>query len=135
MMDDCVFCKMVRGVVKPHVVYEDKDFYAFLDQSPVLPGHTLAIPKQHYRWVWDMPDELISRYYPVVKKIAKALKKAMATELVASSVEGIEVAHAHTHLIPKHPKDHGRFTEGAGRQKLSDEQMSTIAESIRKALK
>ena len=97
-MNDCIFCKIVTGQINAHKVYEDKDFLAFLDINPVSPGHTLVIPKQHYRWVWDVPNT--GAYFEIAQKIALAQKKAFNTDFVISKIIGEEVHHAHIWVYP-----------------------------------
>ncbi len=97
---DCVFCKIVAGKIPSTIVYENEEFLAFLDINPVTPGHTLVIPKKHYRWVWDVPE--IGEYFHVVQKIAKAMQKAFGgIEEIHSRIVGDEVPHAHIWLYPK----------------------------------
>ena len=98
-MDNCIFCKIIKGEIPSYKVYEDKNFLAFLDARPQAPGHTLTIPKKHYRWVWDIPN--VGEYFEVVRKIALAQKKAFETELVRSNIYGEEVPHAHTSTWPE----------------------------------
>ncbi len=97
-MENCIFCKIVKGTIPSHKVYEDADFLAFLDIRPESPGHTLVIPKDHYRWVWDHPK--VGAYFEVAKKIALAERKAFDTELIISKVYGEEVPHAHIWVFP-----------------------------------
>ncbi|MEK7463798.1 MAG: HIT domain-containing protein [Patescibacteria group bacterium] len=97
-MENCIFCKIVKKDIPAHVVYEDTHFLAFLSIDPMSPGHTLIIPKQHYRWVWDVPNA--GEYFEVVKKIALAQKKAFNTEFVLSKIVGEEVHHAHIWVFP-----------------------------------
>ena len=97
-MPDCIFCKIVNKEIKAEVVYEDDNFLAFLDINPRGPGHTLVIPKKHYRWVWDYPE--IGEYFEIVKKIALATKKAFGVEMIRSQVFGDEVPHAHVWVWP-----------------------------------
>jgi histidine triad (HIT) family protein len=98
MEPNCIFCKIVAGEIPCHKVYEDKDFLAFLDINPVSVGHTLVIPKKHYRWVWDVTNAGV--YFEVAQKIAIAQKKAFNTDLVLSKVFGEEVPHAHIWVYP-----------------------------------
>jgi histidine triad (HIT) family protein len=98
-MENCIFCKIIEKEIPAHVVYEDENFLAFLSISPDAPGHTLVIPKQHCRWVWDYPD--LGAYYNVARKIAFAQKKAFDQELIVSKVVGVDVEHAHIHVIPR----------------------------------
>lgn len=97
-MEDCIFCKIVRGEIPSYKVYEDKDFLAFLDVNPQSPGHCQVIPKKHYRWVWDVPN--VGDYFEVVKKIALAQQKAFDTNWIISKIVGDEVAHAHIWVFP-----------------------------------
>jgi histidine triad (HIT) family protein len=96
--DNCIFCKIIKSEIPAHKVYEDENFLAFLDIRPISPGHTLVIPKEHSRWVWDVPNT--EEYFNVVKKIALALRKAFDTEAVYSKIMGEEVAHAHVWIYP-----------------------------------
>lgn len=132
-MDDCIFCKIVKGYVPCHKVYEDKNFFAFLSIAPLNPGHTLVIPKKHFRWVWDIPN--IDAYYKVVGKLANAIRKAFNTEWVVSLVVGESVPHAHVWLIPRFENDgHGGAIDLKNVKKLSDDEMKDAAEKIRGAL-
>lgn len=97
-MDKCIFCKIIRGEIPAHKVYEDSDFLAFLDINPLSPGHALVVPKKHYRWVWDLPH--VGPAFEIVQRIALAQKKAFDTELVISKVIGEEVPHAHIWVYP-----------------------------------
>ncbi len=96
--DNCIFCKIVKREIPSYKVYEDDRFLAFLDIRPLSPGHTLVIPKEHYRWVWDVPEA--GTYFEVVKKIALAQKKAFDTDEVFSKIIGEEVHHAHIWVFP-----------------------------------
>ena len=97
-MKDCIFCKIVSGEIPCHKVYENEKFLAFLSIEPESPGHTLGIPKEHYRWVWDVPEA--GEYFEVSKKIALAQKKAFDTDWVLSKVVGEEDPHAHIWVFP-----------------------------------
>lgn len=128
-MSDCIFCKIVNGEIPSYKVYEDEDFLAFLDIRPLNPGHTLVIPKKHYRWVWDV--ENIGAYYAVVQKCALALKRAMNTEYVVSLVFGEEVPHAHIWLVPRLPGDsHGAAIDLQAVKNISVDEMTKLAEKI-----
>jgi histidine triad (HIT) family protein len=103
----CVFCKIANKEIPSHIVYEDENFLGFLDINPRGPGHTLVIPKKHYRFVWDLPESpseaggpTIGNYFEIVKKIALAQQKAFGQELIRSQVFGDEVFHAHVWLWP-----------------------------------
>ena len=97
-MDSCIFCKIAKKEIPAEIVYEDAKYLAFLSVNSLSPGHTLVIPKDHYRWVWDVPN--IGEYFSIVQKIAKAQQKAFSTEVIFSHVEGKEVPHAHIWVYP-----------------------------------
>ena len=101
-MDDCIFCKIVKGELPSYKVYEDDDFFAFLDTNPLSAGHTLVIPKEHARWVWDIKN--IGTYFDVTRKIAKAMQKAFGIEMIQSKIIGDEMFHAHIWLFTN-PKE------------------------------
>ena len=98
LMKDCVFCKIINKEIPANVVYEDNDYLAFLTIDPLSPGHTLVIPKKHYRWVWDVPNT--GEYFEVAKKIALAQRKAFNTDFILSKVVGEDVPHAHIWVFP-----------------------------------
>jgi len=97
-MEDCIFCKIINKEIPSHIVYEDADYLAFLDTNPQSPGHTQVIPKQHYRWVWDVPHP--GSYFEVVTKIARSQQKAFDTKWIISKIVGDEVPHAHIWIFP-----------------------------------
>ncbi|MDE2037639.1 MAG: HIT domain-containing protein [Patescibacteria group bacterium] len=97
-MDTCVFCKIARKELPSHVVYEDDRFLAFLDIHPQSPGHVQVIPKEHHRWVWDVPDA--GAYFEIAKKVALAQRAAFGTDWILSKTVGDEVPHAHIWVFP-----------------------------------
>ncbi|MFZ2500825.1 MAG: HIT domain-containing protein [Minisyncoccia bacterium] len=104
-MDGCIFCKIVSGEIPAHRVYEDDHYLAFLDIRPLSAGHTLVIPKEHHRFVWDVMD--VGGYFSVVQKIAHALQKVSGTDEVYMKVIGEEVPHAHVWVYPNPEKSSG----------------------------
>jgi len=110
-MKECIFCKIVNKEIPAVIVYEDENFIGFLDRRPLAPGHTLVIPKKHYRWVWDVPE--LGRYFEAVGKVARAQKKAFNQDLVRSQIVGEEVEHAHIWVFPdqRTPGDKNDFEE------------------------
>ncbi len=97
---ECKFCRIANHQAPAFVIYEDENFIAFLDIYPWVEGHTLVIPKEHYRWVWDMPPKLAGDYFQVVHKIANHYRKVFQTEFVMSRIYGYDIPHAHIHLFP-----------------------------------
>ena len=133
-MENCIFCKIIAGDIPSYKVYENDNFFAFLDIIPRNLGHTLVIPKKHYRWVWDV--ENIGDYYEVVKKIANAIKRACNTDYVVSTVFGEEISHAHVWLIPRYENDgHGDAIDLKNVKKFSKNEMEEIAEKIKQQIK
>ncbi len=130
---NCIFCRIIEGKVPSFHVCRDENFEAFLDIAPLNPGHVLVIPKDHYRWVWDVPDA--GAYFEFSRRIVKAMQKALGTEWVVEAVIGQMVPHAHIQLIPRFADDgHGKFIDWDAHKELSKEQMEQAAELIRKAL-
>lgn len=128
---DCIFCKIVAGELPCYKLYEDDNYIAFLNIFPQKEGHTLIIPKKHYRYVWD--DENIWEYYKVVQKISKALQKSFDTERVVSMVMWEQVPHAHVHLVPRTQEDwHWWFIDLSKTIELSQDQLNEICEKIKK---
>lgn len=103
-MDNCIFCQIIKGDIPCHKVYEDDLFLAFLDINPVSPGHTLLVPKQHYRWVYDVSE--FTQYWQVAQKIALGLKNSsLNPDFITFLTIGNEVPHAHIHIIPRKNDD------------------------------
>lgn len=106
-MEDCLFCKIAQGKIPTNKVWEDDNYLAFLDIKPLAPGHSLVIPKKHFRWVWDLPVGKASvpnfgGYMEKVREVALLLKEKYQAEWVEVKVIGTDVPHAHVHLIPHH---------------------------------
>ena len=130
---ECPFCKIVKGELNAYKVYEDDKFLAFLSIRPITDGHVLVIPKEHIRWVWDVPN--IDEYYKVVQKIAQALRKAFNTEQILSYVIGDEVPHAHVWLLPKLESDSlDDLMNIRKTKKYTPEKFKEVVEKIRKEL-
>ena len=99
-MEDSIFTKIVKGEIPSHKVYEDDTVYAFLDIHPVQPGHNLVIPKNQVKYVWDMDDEDYQAVMIAAKKIATHMREVLDKPYVGEAVVGLDVPHAHVHLIP-----------------------------------
>lgn len=132
-MQDCIFCKIANGKAPSHKVAENSEFMAFLDINPNTKGHSLVVPKKHYRWVWDVPN--FGEYFEFAKKIGLASMKGLKADWVHFITVGKDVPHAHIHIIPRYPNDgHGVIINGDLHQKFSDDEMKKIAEAIKKEL-
>ncbi|KAA0259041.1 HIT family protein [Deferribacter autotrophicus] len=135
---DCIFCKIVNGDIPSARVYEDDDFIAILDIRPVNLGHTLLIPKKHFRNVLDTDVEIGSKIYPVLTKLCNAIKDALNCDglNVIQNIEaagGQEVFHSHIHIIPRYKDDGLRFTKKHKEYKSTDE-MQEFAKKIAEKL-
>jgi histidine triad (HIT) family protein len=131
-MDNCIFCKIVKGDIPCAKVFEDKDFLAFLDIGPINKGHVLLIPKKHYRWLWDLPLIESKEALPICQKLSKAVQKSTSCDLVVMTVVGDAVPHAHIHLIPKFHDDGLKFWPAG---KYGEGEMEAFRAKIEKALK
>jgi histidine triad (HIT) family protein len=101
----CIFCKIAKGEIPCHKIFENKNFLVFLDIKPVNHGHLLIIPKKHIVWMQEADDKTISEIFKLTKKMMLALKKGLKCDYVQESVVGNEVPHFHIHLIPRYYKD------------------------------
>ena len=95
-----VFSKIVAGEIPSYKVAEDEQYYAFLDINPVVKGHTLVIPKHEVNYIFDLPQEEYEGLWAFARKVAKAMKNVMPCERIGVAVMGLEVPHAHIHLLP-----------------------------------
>ncbi|MBU0649219.1 HIT family protein [Patescibacteria group bacterium] len=135
-MDNCLFCKIIKGEIPSEKVYEDDDFIAFLDINPVTPGHTLVVPKQHSDNVLDTDDEILEKMAKVLKKISHAVCQGLETQSFnlhqnSGKLSGQVVPHLHWHIVPRYEDDGLKIWPGKpyleGEEKI-------VAEKIREAL-
>ena len=128
-----IFSKIVAGEIPSYKCAENEKFYAFLDISPLAKGHTLVIPKKEVDYIFDMEDEDIAEFQVFAKRVAKAIKAAFPCKKVAQVVLGLEVPHAHIHLIPMQSEADVDFS--TEHLKLEADEMKEIAEKILKEFK
>ncbi len=124
-MDDCIFCKIVAGQIPAYKIYEDADYLGFLDIFPRVAGHSLLIPKKHFTWVYDVPN--FGAYWEAVLKVTRAMQKSLAPTFVTYVTHGLEVPHAHIHIMPR-TKEKEFVPE---RQKFEDAKMLEIVDKIK----
>ena len=124
-----IFSKIAAGEIPSYKCAESDKFYAFLDINPVAKGHTLVIPRREVDYIYDMDDDELAEYQVFAKRVAVAIKKAFPCKKVAQVVLGLEVPHAHIHLIPMNSEADVDFRRE--KLKLSSEEMAEIAEKIR----
>lgn len=127
-----IFSKIIAGEIPSFKIDENENFYAFLDVFPLVKGHTLIVPKKEIDYIFDISDEMYQEYHLFAKKIAIAIKKAIPCQKVGMAVIGLEVPHAHIHLIPMNSMDDINFS--MPKLKLSNEEMEEIAVKIRHKL-
>lgn len=99
-MQESIFTKIIKGEIPAHKIYEDDKTLAFLDIHPVSPGHTLVIPKEQIDHLWDLQDVDYQAVMSTSKKVANHIKNILGVERVGVKVIGVDVPHAHVHLIP-----------------------------------
>jgi histidine triad (HIT) family protein len=128
-----VFTKILSGEIPAHKILENEKYLAFLDIRPVNPGHTLVIPKQEIDYIFDIDDELLKGLIVFSKKVAKAIKKTIPCKKVGVMVAGLEVPHAHVHLIPI--LENLSELNFARAKSMPLEELSVIAARIRSNLK
>ena len=123
-----IFSKIVAGEIPSYKVAEDEKYYAFLDINPLTKGHTLVIPKVEVDYIFDLDDETLAGLTKFAKKIAHKIKEQTGCKKVAMVVLGLEVAHAHIHLIPMNSEKDVDF--GAEKLKLTPEEFKEIASML-----
>lgn len=109
-MADCIFCMIVDGKIPAAKIYEDEWVLAFLDINPVIPGHSLVVPKCHSGMIWSAPDDVLAGCARGIKKVSKAVIEGMAAEGLNvlqnnGEIAGQEIEHLHFHLIPRYRND------------------------------
>jgi len=127
-----IFSKIVAGEIPSYKIYEDASYYAFLDINPLNYGHTLVIPKHEVDYIFDLTDEEIAGLNVVAKRVGLAIQKVVACERIGIAVVGLEVPHAHVHLIPINGIYDIDFSKP--KLKLTSEEFESIAEKIRSHL-
>lgn len=123
-----IFSKIIAGEIPCYKVAENDKFFAFLDINPVQPGHTLVVPKQEIDYIFDLSDEDLGAMAVFAKRVAKAIRTVTGCRKVASAVIGLEVPHAHIHLVPIDKEGDLDFRHKC--KKPSDEEMMALAGKI-----
>jgi len=127
-----IFSKIASGEIPSYKIAEDDHFFSFLDINPVAPGHVLVIPKREVDYIFDLDDDELAAMQLFAKRIAKAIGKAMPCRKVGQCVIGLEVPHAHIHLVPMRTEADMDFRKP--KLNLPPEEMQRIAEAIRAVL-
>ena len=126
-----IFIKIVNGEIPCYKIAEDENYLAFLDVNPNAKGHTLCIPKKEINKIFDMDENLYLGLMKFSRNVAKAIEKAIDCKRVGITVIGLEVPHAHVHLIPLNDMDDMRFVK---KVILSEDEFKSIADSIKMKL-
>jgi histidine triad (HIT) family protein len=124
-----IFSKIVQGEIPCYKIAEDENFLAFLDVNPNAKGHTLCIPKQEIDKIFDLEDDLYLGLMQFSKKIAFALEKAIPCKRIGMAVIGLEVPHAHVHLIPLNEMNEMRFQDKVSLTKLEFESILKLVQA------
>jgi histidine triad (HIT) family protein len=133
-MDDCVFCKIIKGELPSHKIFEDNNFVAILDINPAAAGHTLLMTKKHYENIFDLDEELSDSVFTMTARICRTLKEVLRPDginiLQNSGIEaGQTVSHFHLHLIPRFANDGLKFAWKT--KNLTDEEISSLLKRIK----
>ena len=127
-----IFTKIVKGEIPSYKVYEDKNFLAFLDINPLKKGHTLVIPKKEVDYIFDIDSKEYQNLWKTAKKIALGMKKVIECNRISIVVMGLEVPHAHIHLIPLDSMQDIDFSQP--KLNISNDEMVQIANRINKSI-
>lgn len=127
-----IFSKIINREIPGQIVAEDDRFIAFLDIMPMVLGHTLVVPKKEVDYIYDLDDDDLKAINVFAKKVAAAVRKAVPCKRIGVAVIGLEVPHAHIHLVPMNSADDLNFTRP--KLKPTPQELAAVADKIRKAL-
>lgn len=127
-----IFTRIINREIPGEIVAEDENFIAFLDIMPLVVGHTLVVPKKEVDYIFDLEDDQLAAIQLFAKKVAKGVKKAVPCKRIGVAVIGLEVPHAHIHLVPMNSADDLNFTRP--KLKPTREELTSVAQKIREAL-
>jgi len=128
-----IFIKIINREIPSNIIAESEDCLAFLDVFPLAKGHTLVVPKKEVDYIFDIDDELLAKMMAFSKRVAKAIELSVTCQRIGIAVIGLEVPHAHIHLIPLQSVEDINFSRP--KLKFSAEEMKAIAEKIRSNLR
>lgn len=123
-----IFSRIISGEIPCHKIAENETYFAFLDIMPLAPGHVLVVPKMPVDYIFDVDDAILAGMLPFAKRIAHAMEKVIPCERIGVSVIGLEVPHAHIHLIPLRTMDDINFSRP--KLKMSNSELAEIAAKI-----
>jgi histidine triad (HIT) family protein len=124
-----IFSKIIAGEIPAHKVAEDDHYLAFLDINPLQKGHTLVVPKKEVDYIFDLDDETLAGLHVFAKKVAKGIEKVVTCNRIGVVILGLEIPHAHVHLIPMDNERDVEFSKG--RMSVNDTELQEMAGKIR----
>lgn len=127
-MTDCIFCKIVSRKIPSYTVWEDEEYFAFLDVYPATTGHTLLIPKKHYRFVYDVPE--FGTYWEAALTVTKILQRALLPKWMNYLTHG-GVPHAHIHIMPRYEEDVASASPAPKQKPTTEEELKRVIEMIK----
>ncbi len=138
MSSNCVFCKIVKGDIKPHTVFEDEKTLAFLDANPLAKGHTVVIPKTHVSKLEKLDEDTAEAFFCTIHKMIAPIQESVGAQATTIAINngkesGQEIPHVHAHIVPRFKDDKGGSLHSimGSRPRISQEEMRKIAENIR----
>jgi histidine triad (HIT) family protein len=135
--DDCVFCRIVAGDLDAHLVFEDDDHIAFLDNRPLFPGHSLLIPREHHEAIWDLPEQKVGPLFAAARLLSVAVREARGAEgafVACNNIVSQSVPHLHVHVVPRVRKDGLRGFFWPRQKYEGDDHAAETAAGIREAI-
>ena len=137
-MEDCIFCQIAGGKADANIVFKNKDAVAFLDINPLADGHTVVIPKNHYRKFSDIPNNELEGIFTAVQKVTRAIRKGLGSKgcnigINDGKVAGQAIPHTHIHIISRNEKDGGKSFHGLLNVETSND-FEQIEKKIKKAI-
>ena len=126
-----IFTRIINREIPGQIIAEDENYIAFHDITPLVPGHTLVVPKKEVDYIFDLDDTTLAGLYVFAKKVAHAVKKAIPCRRIGIAVIGLEVPHTHVHLVPMNSMGDINFTKA--KLSPSKEELAEVADKIRKA--
>lgn len=138
MAQACTFCRIAAGDLPAHLVLDEPEILAFLDRSPLFPGHCLVVPRVHVPTLLDLPEPSIGPLFAAAQRVARAIEPALSAEgsfVAMNNKISQSVPHLHVHVVPRRKKDGLRGFFWPRAKYTSDEEMARVAEALRAALR
>lgn len=129
-MEDSIFSKIIRGEIPSHKVYEDEKTFAFLDIHPATEGHVLVVPKVQVEFIWDLDEENYQALMQTVQKVGKRVREVLGTPYVSEMTVGVDVPHAHVHVIPFHLAEELKATFSPSEVEPDHESLAELAKRL-----